>query len=229
MTMDAVKLITFDCYGTLIDWENGMLEAMRPLFGNGDMARDIELLALYGDVEEEMESGSYMSYRQVLSNTVREMGSRMGRRITQEDGERFAGSLITWEPFPDTVAALKRLAARYRLGVISNTDDDLFAETKKKLGVEFDPVVTAQQVKSYKPSRRNFREMLSRAALPIEQILHAAQSVYHDVIPATELGLKTAWVNRASIRPGAGAAKAAVGQPTVEVKTMAELADRLLV
>ena len=116
----------------------------------------------------------------------------------------------------------------YRLGIISNTDDDLFAETKKKLVVDFDPLVTAQQVKSYKPSHRNFEEMLRRAALPKEQILHAAQSVFHDVIPATELGLRTVWVNRPSIRPGAGAAKAAVSQPTFEVHSMAALADLML-
>ena len=228
MAMDSVRLITFDCYGTLIDWEKGMLKAMRPLFGNNDTAHDIELLALYGDVELELESGSYMPYRQVLSNTVQEMGRRLDLKITQEDGEHFAESLITWEPFPDTVAALQRLAARFRLGVISNTDDDFFAETKKKLVVDFDPLVTAQQVKSYKPSHRNFEEMLRRAALPKEQILHAAQSVLHDVIPGTELGLRTVWVNRPSIRPGAGATKAALCKPTFEVHSMSALADLML-
>jgi 2-haloacid dehalogenase len=228
MAMDSVRLITFDCYGTLIDWEKGMLKAMRPLFGNHDTTHDIELLALYGDVELELESGSYMPYRQVLSNTVQEMGRRLDLKITQEDGEHFADSLITWEPFPDTVGALQRLAARYRLGVISNTDDDLFAETKKKLVVDFDPLVTAQQVKSYKPSHRNFEEMLRRAALPKEQILHAAQSVLHDIVPGTELGLRTVWVNRPSIRPGAGATKAALCQPTFEVHSMSALADLML-
>jgi 2-haloacid dehalogenase len=228
MSFDSVRLITFDCYGTLIDWESGMLSAMRPLFGNGEPAREVELLELYGEVEAELESGEYMPYRQVLSSTVREIGSRMGRRITQEDGERFADSLITWDPFPDTVAALQRLASKYRLGVISNIDDDLFGETKKKLGVDFDLVVTAQQVKSYKPSHRNFEEALRRAALPRTELLHAAQSVFHDVIPATAMGLKSAWVNRPSIRPGAGAAKAAVGKPAFTVRTMAELADHLL-
>lgn len=228
MAMDTVRLITFDCYGTLIDWETGMLKAMRPLFGDGETARDIELLAMYGEVEAELESGPYMSYRRVLADTVQEMGSRLDLKVTQEDGERFADSLTTWEPFSDTVAALQRLKAKYRLGIISNTDDDLFAETNKKLGVNFDPIVTAQQVKSYKPSHRNFEEALRRAAIPKEEVLHAGQSVFHDVIPATELGLRTVWVNRPSIRPGAGAAKAAVSLPTFEVNSVAALADLLL-
>lgn len=229
MAMDSVRLITFDCYGTLIDWETGMLKAMRPLFGAGhDRARDFELLEMYGEIEAELESGPYLPYRKVLSETVQEMGNRLDKKISQEIGERFADSLITWEPFPDTVAALQRLAKKFRLGIISNTDDDLFAETKKKLAVNFDPIVTAQQVKSYKPAHRNFEEMLRRAGLPKENILHAGQSVFHDVIPATQLGLRSAWVNRPSIRPGAGAAKKAVSKATFEVSSMAELADLLL-
>jgi 2-haloacid dehalogenase len=169
-----------------------------------------------------------MPYTRVLAGTVQEMGIRLDRKITQEDGDRFAQSLTTWEPFADTVAALQRLATKFRLGIISNTDDELFAETKKKLAVTFDPIVTAQQVKSYKPSHRNFEEALRRAGLPKEQVLHAGQSVLHDVIPATEMGLRTVWVNRPSIRPGAGAAKAAVCVPTFEVSSVAELADLLL-
>jgi 2-haloacid dehalogenase len=225
MNMNSVRLITFDCYGTLIDWETGMLKAMRPLFGGGDPARDVELLELYGEVELEMESGPYMTYVRVLSATVQEMGSRLDRKISREDGDRFAESLVTWDPFPDTVAALQRLATRFRLGIISNTDDALFAETKKKLGVDFNPIVTAEQVKSYKPSHRNFEEALRRAGLPKENVLHAGQSVRHDVVPATELGLLNVWVNRPSRRPGAGATKAAVCAPTFEVSSMAGLAD----
>lgn len=228
MNMDSVRLITFDCYGTLIDWETGMLNAMRPLFGGGDPARDFELLEMYGEVELELESGPYMPYLRVLSAAVQEMGSRLDRKISREDGDRFAESLVTWEPFPDTVAALQRLATRFRLGIISNTDDALFAETKKKLGVPFDPIITAQQVKSYKPAHRNFEEVLRRAGLPKDEVLHAGQSVLHDVIPATELGLRTVWVNRPSIRPGAGATRRAVCLPTFEVSSLAGLADLML-
>ena len=120
------------------------------------------------------------------------------------------------------------LSRRFRLGVISNIDDDLFAVTKKKLGVEFSLIVTAQQVQSYKPSLRNFQEAMARSGLKKQEILHAAQSLYHDVVPANLLGIRNAWVNRPSIRPGSGAAKPAVAQPTVQVSSVAELAQLLL-
>jgi 2-haloacid dehalogenase len=222
----SVRLITFDCYGTLIDWETGMLAALRPLFQqNGRPIDEAQLLEHYGDVEVELEAGPYLPYRQVLSQAVQEMGRRLGAKITNEDGQRFAESLTHWEPFPDTVAGLQRLAQRFRVGIISNVDDDLFSVTRLKLQTPFDLVVTAQQVESYKPSLKNFQEALRRSGLQKDQILHAGQSVYHDIIPANSLGIKNVWVNRPSKRPGAGATKPAVAQPTGEVKSLAELVE----
>jgi 2-haloacid dehalogenase len=224
MDFSSVRLITFDCYGTLIDWETGMLAELRPLFSRKDRATDdAELLRHYGEVEAELEAGPYLPYRQILSRTVQEMGRRCQAAISAEDGVLFAESLTRWEPFADTVAGLQALARRFRLGIISNIDDDLFAVTRRKLGVSFDVVVTAQQVESYKPSHRNFQEALRRSDLKKEELLHAGQSVYHDIIPANQLGIRSVWVNRPSIRPGAGAAKPATGQPTAEVKSLAEL------
>ena len=222
MSFDAIRLITFDCYGTLIDWETGMLAALRPLFGKTGVSES-RLLELYGDAEAELESGPYLRYRTVLSETVQAMGRRLGVNVTPADGERFAASLPSWEPFPDTVAGLKALARKFRLGIISNVDDDLFAETRKKLGVEFAVVVTAEQVQSYKPSLRNFQESLRRSGLSKDQVMHAGQSVYHDIVPASFLGIMNVWVNRPSVRPGAGAAKPASAQPTYEVHSLKEL------
>jgi 2-haloacid dehalogenase len=228
MDFESVRLITFDCYGTLIDWEKGMLAAMRPLFSrNGRKVDDLQLLEQYGEVEAELEAGSYLPYREVLSRTLREVGSRQGAKISADDGRQFAESLTRWEPFPDTVASLQSLEKRFRLGIISNVDDDLFSATRKKLQVKFDVVVTAQQVESYKPSLKNFQEALRRSGLKREEILHAGQSVYHDVIPANTLGIKSVWVNRPSIRPGSGAAKPAIAQPSVEVRTLGEMAALL--
>jgi 2-haloacid dehalogenase len=225
MDFTSVRLITFDCYGTLIDWETGMLSALRPLLARNDgWTSDIQLLELYGEIEAKLEAGVYLPYRQVLSRTVEEMGRRLGVNISANDGQRFAESLTRWEPFPDTVASLQALAKRFRLGIISNVDDDLFAATKKKLPVAFDVVVTAQQVQSYKPALKNFRAVLRRSGLRKPAILHAGQSVYHDIVPANSLGIKNVWVNRPSIRPGSGAAKPAVAQPTAEVHSLAELA-----
>jgi 2-haloacid dehalogenase len=224
MDFASIRLITFDCYGTLIDWETGMLAAMRPLFSrNGRQISDAQLLEQYGEVELQLESGPYLPYREVLSRAVQQVGSRLGVTITAEEGRGFAESLMRWEPFPDTVASLQALAKRFHLGIISNVDDDLFAVTRKKLLAPFEIVVTAQQVESYKPSLKNFHEALRRSGLEKDKILHAGQSVLHDIIPANSLDIRNVWVNRPSIRPGAGATRPAVAQPTAEVSSLAEL------
>jgi len=229
MSFDSIRLITFDCYGTLIDWESGMLAALRPLFSrDGHTASDLRILELYGEIEAELESGPYFSYREILSRTAQEIGQRLGKKVPAEEGSAFAQSLTRWKPFSDTVPALQSLSRRFRLGIISNVDDDLFAETKKKLApVEFDVVVTAQQVQSYKPAQRNFEEAIRRSGLRKNQVLHAGQSLYHDIAPANALGIGNVWVNRVSIRPGSGAAKPGTAKPDYEVHTMAELATLL--
>lgn len=224
MDAGSVRLITFDCYGTLIDWETGMLAALRPLFcRNGKVVSDKKLLEVYGETEAAIEAGPYQRYRTVLSETVQAMGRELGVNITAQDGRQFAASVPLWEPFSDTVACLQALARRYKLGIISNIDDDLFAGTQGKLGVKFDLIVTAEQVQSYKPSLRNFQEALRRSGLSKDEVVHAGQSVYHDIVPASFLGLKNVWVNRPSIRPGAGAAKPASAQPQFEVQNLSEL------
>ena len=229
MPFESIRLITFDCYGTLIDWENGMLAALRPLLSrDGRNVPDLQILELYGEIEAELESGPYMPYREVLAQAAREMGRRLGTEISAEEGSAFAASLTRWKPFVDTVPALQSLASRFQLGIISNVDDDLFAETRKKLApVEFDFVVTAQQMQSYKPAQRNFEEAIRRSGLSKDQILHAGQSLYHDIAPANALGIQNVWVNRPSIRPGAGAARPGTAMPDYEVHTLAELSELL--
>jgi len=224
MDVGSIRLITFDCYGTLIDWETGMLAALRPLFcRNGKIIPDAKLLELYGEAEAEIEAGPYQRYRTVLSETLQAMGRQVGVKVTSEDGRQFPASVALWEPFPDTVACLQALAREYKVGIISNIDDDLFAGTQRKLGVKFDLIVTAEQVQSYKPSLRNFQEALRRSGLPRDEVLHAGQSVYHDIVPASFLGIANVWVNRPSIRPGAGAAKPSSAQPQFEVHDLSEL------
>jgi 2-haloacid dehalogenase len=225
MSFESIRLITFDCYGTLIDWENGMLAALRPLLSrNGRNVPDLQILELYGEIEAGLEAGPYLPYRQVLTQAAQEIGRRVGTAISAEEGSAFAESLTRWEPFIDTVTALQALAKRFRLGIISNVDDDLFAETRKLLApVEFDFVVTAQQMRGYKPSHRNFEEAIRRSGLSKDQILHAGQSLYHDIAPANALGIQNVWVNRPSIRPGSGAARPGTATPGYEVRTLAEL------
>jgi 2-haloacid dehalogenase len=228
MSLESIRLITFDCYGTLIDWETGMLKGLRQIFSRAHAnITDVELLEQYADAEARLESGPYLRYREVLTRAVLLMGQRLGIAVSEQQGSNFAASLIDWEPFPDTVDALGALSKRFKLGIISNVDDDLFAVSRKKLQAPFEVVVTAEQVHSYKPSLKNFQEMLRRSGLEKEQILHAAQSVYHDVVPASSLGLLSVWVNRPSVRPGVGVAKKATAQPSYTVSSLAELA-RLL-
>ena len=206
-----------------------MLAALRPLFSReGGKVADAQILELYGEIEAEFESGPYLPYREILSRTAQEIGRRLGIEVSAVEGSAFAESLTHWKPFIDTLPALQSLGRRFRLGIISNVDDDLFAETRKKLApVQFDFVVTAQQMQSYKPAQRNFEEGIRRSGLTKDQILHAGQSLYHDIAPANALGIRNVWVNRPSVRPGSGAARTGTATPTCEVRILAELSALL--
>lgn len=214
------QVLTFDCYGTLIDWETGLLAALRPVLGeHGRELRDEQILALYAELEP-LAQNPYRPYREVLQEVVRGFGKRLGFQPSNSEISSLPESLKTWAPFPDTVAALRALKGRYRLAIVSNTDDDLFAATACHLEVTFDEVVTAEQARAYKPSLAPFRLTLQRLGLNREQILHVGQSVYHDVVPARSLGLATVLVRRR----GFGATRAVAQQPDMEVPDMRSLA-----
>jgi 2-haloacid dehalogenase len=220
------EILTFDCYGTLIDWETGILSALhRILSAHGKNLDDATLLKLYGDFEQLSESVEFHPYREVLQSVVRRFGAALGFTPSAEEARSLPDSLAHWKPWPDTVAALRQLKTRFRLAILSNVDDDLFAATLPQLGVDFDAVITAQQAQAYKPSLKVFELALSRINAPAHRVLHVAQSVYHDVVPAQSLGLATVWVNRPSARPGVGAVKAADAKPDLVVTSLAELAE----
>lgn len=227
LNLAQFRLLTFDCYGTLIDWETGIFSALRPILAaHGKTIADSELLTIYSELESDAEQGEFHPYREVLQSVVRELGKRLAFMPTESEVRSLPESLPNWLPFPDTIAALGKLKARYQLAVISNVDDDLFAPTARRLQVPFDYVITAQQARAYKPSLQMFKLAQQRTGVAPGQWLHVAQSVYHDVIPAKSLGIRTVWVNRPSPRPGAGASKAASAQPDLEVpdlKTLAQL------
>jgi 2-haloacid dehalogenase len=219
------EILTFDCYGTLIDWESGILSALHGILkARGKKIDDATLLKLYADFEGRSEQGTFLRYREVLRSVVRQFGDHLGFTPTTEETNSLPDSLPSWKPWPDTVAALRRLKARFRLAILSNVDDDLFAGTRPQLGVEFDEVITAEQARAYKPSLKLFELALSRVQAPAHRVLHVGQSIYHDVIPAQALGLATVWVNRPSIRPNVGAVKAAEGKPDLTVSSLSELA-----
>jgi 2-haloacid dehalogenase len=219
------EVLTFDCYGTLINWESGILAALhRVLSTHGKNIDDATLLKLYGDFEQRSEQGKFRPYREVLESVVRQFGAELAFTPIPAEISSLPDSLSTWKPWPDTVAALRRLKSRFRLAILSNVDDDLFAETRPQLEVDFDEVITAQQAQAYKPSLKLFELALSRIKAPAHRVLHVGQSIYHDVIPAQALGLATVWVNRPSARPGVGAVKAAEARPDLTVTSLAELA-----
>jgi 2-haloacid dehalogenase len=236
MTMDFNNFTTvsFDCYGTLIDWEAGILPVLRALLaGHGQSLPDASILELYGEFEAEAESGPYQSYRDVLQSVVRGFAGHFHFDATSAEIRSLHESVPGWPPFPDTVSALRNLQKRYKLLVISNIDDNLFAETRKRLDVDFDAVITAEQARSYKPSLNNFRIALRTLAVSPDRLLHAAQSVYHDIVPARSLGIATVWVNRRSARPGIGAVRDSRGPASdkradLEVPDLASLAAAAL-
>ncbi len=229
MDFSQFTAISFDCYGTLIDWEAGILPVLRVVLANhGRCLSDSDILELYGEFEAEAESGVYQSYRSVLQSVVRAFGDRLHFTASPSELNSLHESVPAWPPFADTVWALQELQKRYKLFVISNIDNDLFAQTRKHLGVDFDGVITAEQAGSYKPSLNNFELALRTFSLSADRLLHVGQSIYHDVVPARSLGISTVWVNRKSARPGIGAVRAAKGadsqvRPHLEVPDLASL------
>ena len=225
MDFSRVTTISFDCYGTLIDWESGILPVLRTLMSlHGQSVSDAGILELFGEFEALAETGPYQSYRDVLRSVVRSFADRFNFQPSSVELNSLHESVENWLPFTDTVPALRQLKKRYKLAVISNIDDDLFAETHKLLEVEFDAVITAQQAGSYKPSVNNFQIALRALSISPEQLLHAAQSIYHDVVPARSLGISTAWVNRKSARPGIGAVRPS-NEPASKQRADLEVAD----
>jgi 2-haloacid dehalogenase len=226
LDFDDFDVLTFDCYGTLIDWESGLLAALRPpLAVHGVAAPDEQLLEAFARHEAELEAGPYRPYREVLGEVLTAMLRHRGAAPTADQVAAFGGSVADWPAFPDSAAALARLHARFRLGVITNCDDDLFAASEARLGTTFDWVVTAQQAKRYKPNPRGFELMFERVGIPPSRILHVAQSLFHDHVPAQRLGLSTVWVDRRSGREGFGATPPADATPHLTVPDMATLAS----
>ena len=215
--------LTFDCYGTLIDWESGILGALgRFRDTHGINAGDDKLLECYARAESHQQRRTYRRYSEILRDVMVDVAASCGIR-EGFDRDLLVDSVKEWRPFPDTVASLAALKSRFKLGIISNIDDDLFAHSAAQLEVDFDWVVTAEQVGSYKPSQRNFRHALRVMELPMNRVLHVAQSKYHDIGPTEVLGWANVWVNRRKGRPGGGATQGFDARPGLEVSDLATL------
>ena len=225
----GVEALTFDCYGTLVDWESGILATLRPILeARGVERSDSDLLELFGQLESRIQASAFGSYRDVLGAVMSTLASQLGFAPSEDERTALADQLGRWTVFPDTVQALERLAARFKLVVISNVDDDLFADTQQTIGVDFDEVVTAAQVRSYKPERAHFDEALRRLGLDRSQVIHVAQSLFHDIAPAAALGWRTVWVRRRASDEGSGATPRSEATPDYAVADLESAAELLL-
>lgn len=200
------ELITFDCYGTLIDWNAGLATAFREEAARlGEAFDAAEALAAYHQIEPEVQATNYRPYRDVLADVGRGVAQRLGWSLPEGDTDFIAESLPSWPPFPETNGVLERLNADgCRLGILSNIDDDLLAETLRHFTVAFDLLVTAEQLRSYKPASAHFHRALDEVEGDRGRIVHIAASYFHDVRPARELGIRTVWINREGERRPAG-------------------------
>jgi 2-haloacid dehalogenase len=186
---------------------------------------DDDLLERYARHESALEAGPYQSYRAVLAGSLGGVAEELGVEVTAQELAAFSESVADWPPFGDSTDGLRRLADRYRLGVITNCDEDLFAASARRLDATFEWVVTAEQAQDYKPSIAPFVLALRTIDVPKERVLHVAQSLYHDHVPAKELGMTTVWVNRRHDRSGSGATPPADATPDLEVPDLATLAE----
>lgn len=220
--MDPVAL-TFDCYGTLIDWQTGITRALAPLFPG---VPPDDFIRAFGAIERTVEAGPYMSYREVCAEVTRRAAARFGVTLRRGEEDALADSIVLWPAFPDTPPALRRLKKKFRLCIVSNIDRDIFEEgTLPRLGEAFDAVVTADDVRSYKPGLAHFHEAAHRLDLGFDEILHVAESRFHDIEPANELGMRCVLVDRT--RGGDSASGVGGGTPDLVVHSLGELADRL--
>lgn len=210
MNLADFDALSFDCYGTLIDWEAGLSAVLvRWARARGLDVAGEQLLTEYSAAEASAEAAHPADpYPEILAGSFRLLGASLGAEVTDEDAARLAGSVPDWPAFPDSRAALLTLGQRYQLIILSNVDRASFAGSSKKLGASFASVITAQDVGSYKPAQRNFDALLSGAArrgIEPGRLLHVAQSLYHDHVPAQRAGLPTVWINRRHDRAGWGA------------------------
>jgi 2-haloacid dehalogenase len=185
---------TFDCYGTLIDWERGIGDTLARLWPAGD--RD-ELLAKYHDLEPEIQKGDALPYREVMAEALRRIARDEGIALSPGDEDALAASLPSWSPFPEVTASLRELVSRgWRVGILSNTDPDLLAASLERVGIRPDLTITAAEAGSYKPAHGHWEAFREQSGADPARHVHVAASLFHDIVPCSELGIPAVWINR---------------------------------
>ena len=227
LDFNRFEWLSFDCYGTLVDWESGICASVdKVLQAHGARRSRAEILALFSDIEPKVQnSNGYLEYRLVLRRVMERIGAELDIRCAESELDCLADTLPRWPIFPDVTDALRALKTRYKLAVISNVDDDLFAGTAEVMGIDFDAVVTAEQAGGYKPNLYNFTLASERMRVEREGWLHVAESLYHDIAPANRLGIKCAWVDRAG---RGGGTRRVDADPDIVVSDLTELTRQAL-
>lgn len=222
---DDYDILTFDCYGTLVDWETAIIQYLQPVLISHDVhVFDGTILEFYSEWEP-LEQGKGGAYRDVLGRVMSRYGARLGFTPTEDEAEGFVDAIATSDPFSDTADALTKLAKHFKLAIISNTDKDLIKKTLRAIPTEFSAVLTAQELGAYKPNLDMMRRAFDEIRQQGKRILHVAQSRYHDIAPASELGLNTVWINRSSEH--ASAVQGVDAKPVWEFQTLADFAEAL--
>ena len=197
MDFKQFEIISFDCYGTLIDWRSSVLDIIKPVLLDYSIEMpDTEIFNLFLEADRDTISKDYITYREVLTRIMENIGEILNLNLQQKDRECLVDRFGDWYPFPDSHNALVTLQEKFKLAIISNVDDEMFNLTMRCIGIKFEHIITAKQVQSYKPSHKNFNTALEIFGLPKEKVLHVAQSIHHDIKPTNELGWNNVWVNR---------------------------------
>src|SRR6266566_3330881 len=209
--MAGDRWATFDCYGTLIDWNGGLRRTLADVFGEERADGQLER---YHDIEPALQADGSRRYRDVMTQAMRELGA------TQDEAEALARSLPSWEPFPDVLAALEEARGRgWKLAILSNTDRDFIDASIDRIGVPFELAIVASEIGSYKPAHRHWERFFEQTGAARNRHVHVAQSYFHDVVPAMQLGLRSIWINRLGER--------AEPPPSRELAELSRLPDTL--
>jgi 2-haloalkanoic acid dehalogenase type II len=232
MRLTQFKALSFDCYGTLIDWESGIVTALQPLVARSGvhLTQDdvLEIFARHESPAQQESPGAL--YPEILAKVYDRIAQDWGMEADRGEKERFISSVSAWPAFSDSQKALQYLKSHYKLVILSNIDRQTFAASNERLAVKFDHIYTAQDIGSYKPDRRNFVyliEHLAEEGIAKEYILHTAESLYHDHLPANDIGLASAWINRRHGRQGLGATHPPPRMPNYNFKfnSLAEMME----
>ncbi len=223
----SFEWLSFDCYGTLIDWEEGLLKAIEPFLTRAGLSsKPLEILSLYGRLESEAEK-EWRPYRQVLQEVGKALAKHLGFELLPGEEDFLVKSLPSWRPFPEVNSVLRALRKQgFSLAIISNIDQDLIAATLKHFTVPFQAVITAEEARCYKPGRAIFEKALRRLGVSKEKILHVGQSLFHDIAPAKRLGLRTVWIQRPGRDPF-GATPPAEAHPDWTISSLEDLLNLL--